>query len=131
MIAIAELVDLCDERCASELGWFTVLGERVRDEPDPGLQRLLATAAHRHAWHADLWWARRPAIPHDAVRTTPAPARPDVGDDLVAAYRAHLVHQRSLLARLRADTDPDLDPATVRVATLIDADLADLQDRLP
>lgn len=128
---IVELVDLCDECCASDLGWFQVLGERVRDERDPRLQRLLATAAHRHAWHAELWAARRPAVPHDAPHERPHPVPPDVGDDLVAAYREHLSQRRSFLARLRADADPDLDPATHRVAALVDNDLADLQDRLP
>lgn len=130
MTTVDDLITVCDELTAADLGWFVVLGERVRAETDPELQRLLATAAHRHAWHADLWARRRPAIPHDVERPAPEPTLPDVGDDLVAAYRRHLAAQRSFLAELLAVVDADLDPATVRVATLIDADLADLADRL-
>lgn len=131
MIGITELVELCDEQYATNLGWFVVLGERVRDTTDPQLQRLLATAAHRHAWHAELWWQRRPAIPHDVVHEPPPPATIDVGSDALDAYRDHLAEQRSLLARLRGDIDPELDPSTHRVATLVDRDLAELADRLP
>lgn len=131
MIAIVELVGLCDELAATDLGWFTVLGERVPSEPDPVRQRLFAEAAHRHAWHAELWTRRRPAIPHDAVHLAPEPKVPSVGDDLLAAYRDHLSERRSFLAQLLERAEPDLDPATVRTVTLVDADLADLQQRLP
>jgi len=128
---IVELVEVCDAWCAVDLGWFEVLGERVRHEPDPALQRLFATASQRHAWHAELWAQRRPAIPHDAVHPAPEPVLLTIaGDDLVTAYRRYLTSQRKLLAELRAATDPDLDPATRRVVTLVDADLADLQARL-
>jgi hypothetical protein len=128
--SITELVDLCDDHCAAALGWFVVLGQRVAREPDPTLQRLWAAAAHRHAWHAELWAERRPAIPQDAVHPLPEPKAPEVGDDLVGAYRHHLQMHRSFLAALRAATDPDLDPSTRRVVELVDADLADLQQRL-
>lgn len=131
MIAITDLVDVCDEQSAVYLGWFALLGQRVRDEPDPILQRLFATAAHRHAWHAELWANRRPAIPHDTIHELPPPASPSIEDDLATAYREHLVAERAKLARLRAGVDRDLDPSTVRVIDLVDADLADLQSRLP
>lgn len=127
---ILELVGVCEERAAADLGWFVLLGERVRDEPDPRRQRWFATAAHRHAWHAELWAERRPAIPHDASSPPPRPAPPELGDDLVAAYQEHLVAQRAFLAGLRAETDPDLDPSTHRVIDLVDADLADLLHHL-
>ena len=130
-VGIVDLVDLCDDQCASSLGWFVVLGERVRDESDPRLQRLFATAAHRHAWHAELWARRRPAIPHDAVHDLPAPSTPEVGDDLATAYREHLAGQRAWLDRLRDEIDADLDPSTRRVIDLVDADLADLAAHLP
>ena len=131
VIAITDLVGVCDEHYARYLGWFALLGERVRDEPDPELQRLFATAAHRHAWHADLWASRRPAIPHDATHALPTPASHAIGADLVAAYVAFLDAERAQLARLRAVVDCDLDPSTVRVIDLVDADLADLRSRLP
>jgi hypothetical protein len=126
-IDLVDLVVLCDEQCAADLGWFVALGERVRDEPDPHRQRWYATAAHRHAWHADLWAQRRPTVPHDAAHALPAPARVEVGDDLAAAYHEHLATQRERRARLRDAVDPDLDPSTRRVIALVDADLADLQ----
>lgn len=131
MIGIVDLVALCDEQYTTSLGWFVVLGERVGDTTDPELQRLFATAAHRHAWHAELWWQRRPAIPHDVVHEPPAPATIDTGDEASEAYRDHLAEQRALLARLRGELDPDLDPSTLRVVTLVDRDLAELAERLP
>lgn len=130
-LGIADLVELCDGQCATHLGWFVVLGERVREEPDPRLQRWYATAAHRHAWHAELWAQRRPAIPHDATHELPPPATIAVGNDLPAAYRRFLTEQRSWIVDCLDRVDPDLDPATVRVLTLVDADLADLQASTP
>ena len=131
MIAIADLIEVCDEQYARHLGWFELLGQRVRAEPDAKLQRLFATASQRHAWHAELWASRRPAIPHDTFHLLPPPAAPSVSGDVAAAYLEHLVGERAELARLRATVDGDLDPATVRVIDLVDADLADLQSRLP
>jgi hypothetical protein len=125
-IGIVDLVELCDEQCATHLGWFVALGERVRDERDPRRQRWCGEAAHRHAWHAELWAQRRPSIPHDAVHELPPPRSIDVGDDLAAAYRAHVDEQRSLFDRLRRDIDPELDPSTARVITLVATDLDDL-----
>lgn len=130
MIGIVDLVALCDARAATDLGWFVVLGRHVATEPDPALQRTLAAAAHRHAWHAELWAQRRPAIPHDAVHPLPEPATVDAAGDLVGTYRSHLAAQRALLSELRGRTDRELDPATRRVVDLVDADLADLAARL-
>lgn len=131
MIGIVDLVALCDDEYAANLGWFVVLGRRVADEPVPALQQLWATAAHRHAWHAELWARRRPAIPHDAIHALPEPATIEVaGGDLRAAYRDHLAHELEALARLRAGTDAELDPSTHRVAGLIATDLRDLSERL-
>lgn len=130
-IGLVELVALCDAQCATDLGWFVTLGERVRDEPDPRRQRWYATAAHRHAWHAELWARRRPAVPHDAPHPLPPPAPVDAGDDLAATYRQHLATRREQLAGLRDAVDPDLDPSTRRVVALVDADLADLLAQAP
>lgn len=129
MIGITDLITLSDAQSATHLGWFVALGRHVAMEPDPAVQRLLATAAHRHAWHAELWAGRRPTIPHDAVHVLPAPAAVDVAGDVLDAYRTHLAVQRALLADLRARADRELDPATHRVLDLVDADLADLADR--
>ena len=131
MIAITDLIEVCDEQYARHLGWFELLGQRVRAEPDPKLQRLFATAAQRHAWHAELWASRRPAIPHDTIHTLPPAAAPSISGNLATAYLEHLVDERAELARLRASVDRDLDPATVRVIDLVAADLADLQSQVP
>lgn len=130
-VGIAELVEICDEQSATNLGWFVALGERVRAEPDPRRQRWCAMAAHRHAWHAELWASRRPAVPHDAIHDLPAPAVPAIDDDPTASYRAHTARQRVVLDRLRGRLDPDLDPSTLRVLALVEADLADLVEQLP
>ena len=131
MTGIVELVRVCDEQYAVNLGWFTMLGGWVADEPDAELQRLFATAAHRHAWHADLWADRRPRIPPDSIPELPTPAKPATSDDRVGSYREALGSMRATLADLDADLDPDLDPSTRRVISLVDADLVDLAARLP
>jgi hypothetical protein len=127
VIGIVDLVDVCDRRYADDLGWFTLLGRWVTDEPDPARQRWFAVASHRHAWHAELWAQRRPAIPHDADHVLPDPAAVEPTGDRAAAYAAHLVAVRAELADLRAAIDPELDPSTLRTLTLVDADLAALQ----
>jgi hypothetical protein len=126
-IGIVELGRICDEQWAVGRGWFATLGGWVSDEPAPALQRLYATASHRHAWHADLWRARRPTIPPVQAQPDPDPA-PIVVDaeDRSAAYREGLATMRRSLDELRARIDPDLDPSTVRVIDLVSADLADL-----
>lgn len=129
MIPIDELVTLSERRCTLALGWFETLGGWVVDEPDPRRQRWFATACHRLAWHADLWSDRRPAIPHDVVHPRPRPASVDPTGDRAAALSAHLAAERNELAALAARVDPDLDPATLRVIALVDADLAELLER--
>ena len=131
MIGIVDLIDVCDRRYADDLGWFTVLGAWVVDEPDPATQRWFATAAHRHAWHADLWAQRRPAVPHDVDHVLPDPATVEPWGERAEAYDAHLAAVRAELAELRAMIDPELDPSTLRTITLVDADLATLQSGHP
>ena len=126
---IVELGDICDDHAARARGWFETLGRWTRDEPDGRRQRTWATAAHRHAWHADLWVGRRPAIPPVAERPVPPPrdVAADAGvDERAATYRSALSAWRTSLAELRARLDPDLDPSTVRVVDLVTADLDDL-----
>jgi hypothetical protein len=127
---IVELVDVCDRQCANDLGWFEVLGSWARDEDEPAFQRWCADAARRLAWHAELWAGRRPRIPPESSPELPAPARPDISGDRRRACREMLDRMRADVAAVAADTDPDLDPATMRVVGLVDADLAELRARL-
>ena len=110
------------------------LGDWVRDAEvvDAVTQRWFATACHRHAWHADLWDARRPTIPgpstaHPTIGLGPAPV---YTGERVAAYRAYLDGQITALAALRRRVDPDVDPSTTRVIDLVRTDLTDLRARL-
>jgi hypothetical protein len=125
-IGIVELVEVCASMSARNRRLFERLGAWVADEPDPTLQRWFAVATHRHAWHAELWDGRRPAIPVDA----PHIGRPADGDpdDRAGWYRAELATMRSDVAALARRIDPVLDPSTQRVIDLVRADVDDLDD---
>ena len=120
-IGIVELVEVCASMSARNRWLFERLGAWVADEPDPTRQRWFAVATHRHAWHAELWDDRRPAIPVDAPHTDrPAHGEPD---DRAGWYRAELATMRSDVAELARRVDPVLDPSTQRVIDLVLADV--------
>jgi hypothetical protein len=121
-IPIAELVDVCERMAATNRLLFETLGAWVADEPDPATQREFATMAHRHAWHADLWSERRPKIPVEATAASSLD-RAAVGADRVEWYERAVEGLRTQLAALAARVDPTLDPATLRVITLVANDL--------
>lgn len=131
MIPIDELVTICDARCSLALGWFETLGRWVVDEAPGQRQRWYATACHRLAWHAELWSGRRPAVPHDVVGPHPRPAEVRPTGDRVAALSAHLTSERDELSTIAARVDADLDPSTLRVVALVEADLIDLLRQRP
>jgi len=121
-VPIVELVDVCERMTAVNRRLFEVLGAWVADEPDPQTQRALATATHRHAWHAELWSDRRPKIPVDTSgRIAPIP---DPSGDRNEWYRAVVDAMLTELDDLSARIDPALDPSTTRVIQLVTADLA-------
>jgi hypothetical protein len=125
-IGIIGLVEVCASMSVRNRRLFERLGAWVADEPDAALQRRFAVASHRHAWHAELWEARRPAIPVDAtLMEHPVAADPA---DRVAWYQAELTTMRNDLGELAGRIDPVLDPSTHRVIGLVLADLADLAD---
>lgn len=130
-LGIIELGTVCDDQYAANLGWFAALGAWVPDTSDPMLQRLFSTAAHRHAWHAELWAARRPTIPPVDERALPAPIEITAGDDRAVTYRDGVAAMRSSIAALRSRVDPEFDPSTLRVVELVERDLTDLAGRLP
>jgi len=131
MITITDLVSICDDRYAVNLGWFEALGSWVADEPDPRRQRWFAVANHRHAWHADLWAKRRPAVPHDAEHRLPSPVAVTATADRAEAYATFLDEELARIAAIRTASDAELDPATHRLINLLEADLADLRNRMP
>ena len=124
---IVELVDVCREMASRNRALFRLVGQWVADERDPELQRWFAVGSHRHAWHAELWDERLPKIPIDGDpddHAAPSAGRAD-------SYRQQLDEMVADLDELAARVDAALDPSTVRVITLVRADLADLADRAP
>lgn len=126
-VPIVELVGRCDEMAATHRRLFELVGSWVADEPDPARQRLYGIASHRHAWHAELWEQRSPAIPVEAA-SNGAPQRtpPEDGDARHDWYHGALADLIDDTVALADAVDPTLDPGTVRVARLVLADLADL-----
>ena len=127
-VAIVDLADRCDQLAARNRHVFETLGAWVADEPDAATQRWFSAAAHRHAWHADLWAGRRPAIPVDTVEP---PTPPQPGGDRVAWYLAALDELTHDAEVLTVEVDAELDPSTSRVVRLVSADLDDLARLAP
>ena len=126
-VGIVELGDRCDRLATANRELFETLGAWVADETDPGRQRRFAAAAHRHAWHAELWDERRPKIPVDSPAHGPGDAADDlIGDDRVGWYRSRLAEVHDQIDELARETDPMLDPSTRRVVALTRHDLNDL-----
>lgn len=126
-LGIVELGEVCARMRAQSLDLFRELGAWVA-AAGVEQQRWFSTACHQHAWHAELWAQRSPAIPPvdldaavaDASRTR-LPHEPDAG-----AYRSLLHSTLAELDELSRRVDVDLDPATQRVLTLVRRDLTDL-----
>ena len=125
-LGIVELVEVCLEMAGRSRSLFGQVGGWVSDESDPALQRWYAVGSHRHAWHAELWEERLPKIPMEG-----GGSQPPVSTGRADAYRGHLEQLLTDLDRLAPRIDPVLDPSTVRVITLVQADLADLLATAP
>jgi hypothetical protein len=128
-LGIVELGDVCARMRAQSLDLFRELGAWV-SVADVGHQRWFATACHRHAWHAELWAGRSPAIPPVDLDAAVADARRNRLPDAPAAtaYSRLLDAMLDELDELSSRVDPDIDPGTQRVLTLVRRDLADLRD---
>ena len=130
-IGIVELGEVCVTMRARSVDLFTLLGGWVATTRPGELQRLFAEACHRHAWHAELWEARTPAIhtPHSAAM--PSADRATDGDEMRRdRYRADLSALEEQLRGLRARIDPALDPSTARTIDLVGRDVVEIAARL-
>jgi hypothetical protein len=135
---ILELAGLAGRAIAVELVLFETFGRWIPTTSQASAKPLLAAASRRHAWHAELWRDRFPLIPDAAVGDAVAAARSEL-DPMVEALAtfdalesgagrlAVVDHAAVELAReYRAaltTIDPLLDAPTVRVLTLVLADL--------
>jgi hypothetical protein len=113
---------------------FETLGGWARRLSDPAAQRVFGTWCHRHAWHAELWRSRLPAIDaaggdgddvdawiaplRNAIQdvTTPAEAIAVLGDSVLPALEEAVTEHRHAI-------DPLLDGPTARILDLVGADL--------
>ncbi len=113
---------------------FETLGRWARELAEPAVKRTMATWCHRHAWHADLWRNRLPAIPHHQVAhdggTWLAPLRSAMGNvattaDALAVLSGPVLQAlQDASAQHRDAIDRRLDGPTARVLDLVDTDLA-------
>lgn len=129
-VGIVELGEFCARQRAHCLVLFELTGSWVASTPDPTQQRRFATATHRHAWHAELWAERCPAIPPvelDALVADHQAATPFVGADARArAYDQLLADIAGELDEIERRLDPVLDPSTARTIDLVRRDLTEL-----
>jgi hypothetical protein len=131
---IIELVDVCERLAARNRAVFELVGGWIADEPDPSVQRWLSAGAHRHAWHAELWSERRPAVPVDPVDPVDDTARltgPGPDADRASWYLGQIAELIVEVESLAGRVDRELDDATARVCGLVAADLGELRDSAP
>jgi hypothetical protein len=131
-LGIVELGDVCMTMRANSLDLFAQLGAWVSTTSPGELQRLFAEACHRHAWHAELWEQRTPAIPGARTASTPPADQSEVdGDDARRdRYRAELSTLEDELRALRARIDPALDASTARTIDLVGRDVVEIAAHL-
>jgi hypothetical protein len=136
---IHELADFVARHHALALALAEAAGTLLTDTDDPAAKPTWAAAASRHAWHAELWADRYPAVPgldlHDATTAAQDGLRSFVDDlnaDGVSADERTTRHHvavdrlRDELAHTRAALDDRLDAPTARLLDLILADLSPL-----
>jgi len=119
----------CARMRAAALDLFEQLGAWVFDTPAGLDQQRWAMASHRHAWHADLWAERAPALREFAIEAATAGARGWIGTPAgpgsrAAWYASVCAELLAELDELAARVDPLLDPSTARTIALVRADLA-------
>ena len=131
-LGIVELGDVCAAMRAHSLELFAQLGAWVTTTAPGELQRLFAEACHRHAWHAELWELRTPAIPRERAPSAPPPERSEVEGDEIRRerYRAELSTLEDELRGLRTRIDPALDPSTARTIDLVGRDVVEIAAHL-
>lgn len=138
-LGIVELGHVCVAMRARNLDLFAALGGWVMSSEPGELQRLFAEACHRHAWHAELWEARTPAIrvafpqPADHARLGADGADGadvDTDEQRRDRYRAALSALDEQLRSLRSRIDPSLDPSTARTIDLVGRDVVELAARV-
>lgn len=124
---LVTLRSVCEREAAASAALFRSLGGWVANTDDPRLQRVVATVAHRSAWHAELWRERFPVVQQMDARNEPTLDGLDgrTDDERRSAAVAALTDSLTRLAELRDAVDDDLDPSTRRVVDLVAADLAD------
>jgi len=131
VIALLEVAGLCARQRAASLDLFEQLGAWVTDTVPGAEQRHWATWCHRHAWHADLWAARAPALRDWSLEPATVAARGRIGAPADSAARGEWHHRVvaglvTELDGLAAVVDAELDPSTARTIALVRADLARL-----
>jgi hypothetical protein len=137
-VGIRDLAGLVARAIAVELVLFETFGRWIPTTSQAHAKPLLAAAARRHAWHADMWRARFPVIPDADLDAAVAEARSNLGPlvdalavfDALAAGPGRLAvtdHAAAALAReyraALAAIDPLLDAPTSHVLTVVLADL--------
>ena len=123
---------------ALELMLFEVLGNWVADAEPAALRPLLATCAHHHAWHAELWLARFPTLPGAGAESATDAGRlrlerlesvlrqlPGTDERMGATFGVVVPRYAAWCSSLRATIDHRLDPSTARVLDLVGRDLHD------
>ena len=114
---------------------FETLGRWARELAEPPVKRMFGTWCHRHAWHAELWRGRLPAVDalaesDDDVENWIAPLRLALADvntseEALAALRESVLPAlEAAVAEHRDAIDPQLDGPTARVLDLVSSDLA-------
>jgi hypothetical protein len=134
-VNIDELARLAGTSCWMEQQLFAVLGGWSKSLAVPQAKALVASHSAQHAWHAQLWRDRIPAINgsdgYEFVDAAPAHERAIAllrndhvsdGQRLAALYLVVVPSMVEGYHRHLDATDPVVDGSTIRVLNLIVAD---------
>ncbi len=93
MADVAETIEQSGRRIGHhvwvEMRLFETVGRWSGTVPEPRARALFARQSHHHAWHAELWHALLPALPHLAPSQLVAP---DEADAEIVATLTSLDH---------------------------------------
>ncbi len=133
-------------RIAGQCQWneqqiFEIIGQWIAVVPEPQVSRMLAEHSAKHAWHANLWAERLPAVREldtarfvapatplmqavfDAVRSPSAPTQ--TIEKLAGVYRVVIPRLAKGYAAMSRHVSAEIDGPTARVLSLV---LRDEQD---
>jgi hypothetical protein len=133
------LAELIGRQRALDLLLFELTGRWATDTDDPALAPFWAARSRDHAWHAELWADRFPALPGFDLEAATTAAERSLDDavalrdartsqDRLARYGAVVTRLIDEIHAVEQTLDPRLDAPTARILALVLHDLREVRE---